>query len=111
MAVLNLDKVKPGMILAESVYNQQGLLLLEKDSSLTKKRIWMLKTWGVKQVCAKGERRGHIKPNKTDEIEVSTTEAIENELKEKFADVLDDPIMAEIMKAASRHLKKNPSDE
>jgi hypothetical protein len=52
---LKTDELKPGMILARSVYNQQDLLLLEKDSSLTKKRIWMLKTWGIDQVNVKGK--------------------------------------------------------
>jgi hypothetical protein len=31
-------------------------------------------------------------------------------LKAKFADVIDDPVMEEIMKAASRQLQKNMSD-
>jgi hypothetical protein len=52
---LKIDELIPGMILARSVHNQQDLLLLEKDSSLTKKRIWMLKTWGIDQVSIKGK--------------------------------------------------------
>jgi hypothetical protein len=31
-------------------------------------------------------------------------------LREKFADVIDDPVMEEIMKAASRQLQQNLSD-
>jgi hypothetical protein len=34
----------------------------------------------------------------------------EKELKAKFADVIDDPIMQEIMKAAARQLQKRLSD-
>lgn len=105
---LKTDELKPGMILARSVYNQQDLLLLEKDSSLTKKRIWMLKTWGIDQVSVKG------KPKDDDrtvfEAELETKESIETELKAKFADVIDDPVMVEIMKAAGRQLQKNLSD-
>jgi hypothetical protein len=108
VTLLRLDELKPGMILAEPVYNQQELLLLEKGTALTKKRIWMLKTWGLEQVYIKGKPGGE---NKSDNPPgMDTKEAIEKELKEKFADVAGDPVMAEIMKAAGRQLQKNLND-
>ena len=97
------------MILAEPVYNQQELLLLEQGTALTKKRIWMLKTWGIEQVCVKGKPRGDDKG--ADEAGMETKETIEKELKDKFADVADDPVMKEIMKAASRQLQKSLNDQ
>ncbi len=103
-----IDELKPGMILARSVYNQQDLLLLEKDSSLTKKRIWMLKTWGIDQVSVKGKAKDDGRT--VFEAELETKETIETELKTKFADVIDDPVMEEIMKAAARQLLKSLSD-
>jgi len=111
MILLHLDELKPGMILAEPVYNQQELLLLEQGTALTKKRIWMLKTWGMGQVYVKGRPRGDGEG--TGAAGMETKETIEKELKEKFADVADDPVMAEIMKAAGRQLQKslNGQDE
>ena len=108
MINLKIDELKPGMILARSVYNQQDLLLLEKDSSLTKKRIWMLKTWGIDQVSIKGKSQNDDQA--VFEAEFETKETIEGELKAKFADVIDDPVMKEIMKAAARQLQKNLND-
>ena len=108
MIRLKVNELKPGMILARSVQNQQGLMLLEKDSPLTKKRIWMLKTWGIDRVSIKGEPK---KDGRTVfEAESETKETIERELKAKFADVIDDPVMEEIMKAAGRQLHKNLSE-
>ena len=108
MIRLKVDELKPGMILAKPVYNQQDLLLLEKDTPLTKKRIWMIKTWGIDQVSIKGKP---IEDNRTDfEAELENKEALEKELKAKFADVIEDPIMQEIMKAASRQLQIILSD-
>ena len=104
MIRLKIDELIPGMILARSMHNQQDLLLLEKDSSLTKKRIWMLKTWGIDQVSVKGKSQREGKGDL--EAEMETKETIETELKAKFADVIDEPIMQEIMKAAGRHLQK-----
>lgn len=108
MIRLKVDELKPGMILARSVYNQQDLLLLEKDSSLTKKRIWMLKTWGIDQVSVKGKPKDDGRT--VFEAELETKETIEKELKAKFADVIDDPVMQKIMKAAGRQLQKSLSD-
>ena len=109
MIRLKIEKLKPGMVLARSVYNQQDLLLLEKDTSLTKKRIWMLKTWGIDQVGVKGKSQGEGRGDF--EVELDTKETIEAELKAKFADVIDEPIMQEIMKAAGRQLHKSLLDQ
>jgi len=105
---LKIDAVKPGMVLARSVYNQQDLLLLEKGTALTKKRIWMLKTWGIDRVSLKG--RGQNDEPSVYEVEFETRESIERELQAKFADVIDDPVMQEIMKAAGRQLQKSLTD-
>jgi hypothetical protein len=106
---LKIEELKPGMILARSVYNQQDLLLLENDTSLTKKRIWMLKTWGIDRVSVKGKSQGEGKGDF--EAEIETKETIETELKAKFADVIDEPVMQEIMKAAGRQLQKSLIDQ
>ena len=109
MIHLKIEELKPGMNLARSVYNQQDLLLLEKGTSLTKKRIWMLKTWGIDQVSVKGKSQGE--GNSDFEAEIETKETIETELRAKFADVIDEPIMREIMKAAGRQLQKSLIDQ
>ena len=108
MIRINIDDLKRGMVLARSVCNQQDQLLLEKGTSLTKKRIWMLKTWGIDVVSVKGRA---LKDESTDyEVEFKTRESIEKELQAKFADVIQDPVMQEIMKAASRQLQKSLTD-
>jgi len=105
---LKIDELKPGMILARPVYNQQDLLLLESDTPLTRKRIWMLKTWGINQVSVKGKSEDDGET--IYETESETRETIERELEAKFADVINDPVMIEIMKAAGRQLQKRLGD-
>ncbi len=108
MIELKIDALKPGMVLARSVYNQQDLLLLEKGTALTKKRIWMLKTWGIDQISVKGQRRKDAAS--LSEVEFEARESIERELHAKFADVIDEPVMQAIMKAAGRQLQKRLTD-
>jgi hypothetical protein len=106
--ILRVDDLKPGMVLAEPVYNQQQLLLLEQDTALTKKRIWMLKTWGIERVRIKGKSKADGKT--AIEAELESRKTIQKELKAKFADVIDDPVMQEIMKAAGRQLQNSLRD-
>jgi hypothetical protein len=108
VVILKIDELKPGMILAESVYNRSGSLLLEKNTSLTKRRIWMLKTWGIDKVSLEGKSKEG--GNTVSETELETKETIEKELRAKFEDTIDDPVMEIIMKAAARQLQKSLSD-
>ena len=108
MIQLKIDNLKPGMVLARTVYNQQDLLLLEKGTALTKKRIWMLKTWGIDQISVKGQSQKDAAS--VSEVEFETRESIEKELRDKFADVIDEPVMQAIMKAAGRQLQKRLTD-
>ena len=96
------------MILAEPVYNQSGALLLDKETSLTKRRIWMLKTWGVDKVSVKG--RSKEDSTTTNKTEPQTRESIEKELRAKFEDTINDPVMEMILQAAARQLQKRLSD-
>ena len=106
---LKIDELKPGMILAEPVHNQSGALLLEKDTSLTKRRIWMLKTWGIVNVSVGGKSRDARKTAIETEWEAKDT--IEKELRAKFEDTIDDPVMETIMKAAARQLQRSSRDK
>ena len=108
MAVLNINDLKPGMILADAVYNQQELLLLEKNTALTTKHIWILKTWGIERVSIKGAPKTNA--NTAFEVELESRETIERDLRAKFENVIGDPVMEEIMKAAGRQLLKSLND-
>jgi hypothetical protein len=112
MMDLKIEDLKPGMTLARPVRNHQGVLLLEAGARITRKNIRIFKSWGVPEVAIKG------KPGDSeDHPEVSESgvmESVETLLKEKFADVLDDPVMVEIHKSASkllmREYQSNESD-
>ena len=67
----------------------------------------MLKSWGVNEIWVKGGSK-----EGADEIK----ESVEKELKEKFSKVIDDTVMAEIMRVAVdrltiRSLKKAEENE
>ena len=105
MIRVGIEELKPGMILEWPVKNHQGILLLEAGAKITKKNIRIFKSWGVDEITVKGEvTRADDTPGKP---ESRINESDEMQLKEKFADVLDDPVMVEILNAASRQLNND----
>ena len=105
MIRVNIVDLKPGMVLAQAVQNQQGVLLLDAGAKISKKNIRIFKSWGVNEFSVKGELNKLKAAGETPAAEIR--EAIEIELKAKFSDVMDDPVMVEIFNAASKQLMKN----
>ena len=104
MIHVGIEELKPGMILERPVSNHQGILLLEAGAKITKKNIRIFKSWGVTDVTVKGEVSRAT--DSAGQPELPINESDEIQLKKKFADVLDDPVMVEIFNAASRQLNK-----
>ena len=105
MVLVGIEDLKPDMILELSVKNNQGILLLDAGAKITKKNIRIFKSWGVTEATVKG---GETRANgTTGPPEPRIKESAEMHLKEKFADVLNDPVMVEIFKAASRQLNQD----
>jgi hypothetical protein len=105
MIRVGIDEIKPGMILAHPVKNNQGVLLLDAGAKITKKNIRIFKSWGVAEVTIKGGTTQGKGSAGSQQLRVNAFDEVN--LKEKFADVLDDPVMVEIFKAASRQLNKD----
>ncbi len=110
MIHVGIEELKPGMILELAVKNNQGVLLLEAGTRITRKNILIFKSWGVTGATVKGEVAG---ANATAGQPASRLDSSDDHnLRAKFADVLDDPVMVEIFRAASRQLVKDlPNDE
>ena len=105
MIHVDIEALKPGMILEHSVKNHQGVLLLEAGTRITKKNIRIFKSWGVEKITVKG---GAARDNDSaGQPAPRTNESEEMKLKEKFVDVMDDPVMVEIFNAASRQLNND----
>ena len=104
MIDVSIDNLKPDMILAKPVRNRQGVLLLETGARVSKKNIRIFKSWGISQVAIKGRQKKA--ENCAGEMDIRQKESIEKDLKEKFCDVLDDPVMVEIFSAAGKQLMR-----
>jgi hypothetical protein len=105
MIRVNIADLKPGMVLAHSVRNHQGVMLLGAGTKITKKNIRIFKSWGVIDISVAGELNELKAAGEMPVAEASET--VEMELQEKFSDVMDDSVMVEIFNAASKLLRKD----
>ncbi len=105
MERVGIEDLKPGMILEHPVKNNQGVLLLDAGAKITKKNIRIFKSWGVTEATVKGGETRASGTTGPPDPRIKESDAMR--LKEKFADVLDDPVMVEIFKAASRQLNQD----
>ena len=102
MTVVNIDDLKPGMVLAEAVRNHQDQVLLEAGRKVTVKTVRVFKSWGIRRAAVKsggtgeGRAQGPARP--------APPAALDEGLRARFADVLTDPLMVEVMQAAGRQL-------
>ncbi|MFH0995980.1 MAG: hypothetical protein V1844_10860 [Pseudomonadota bacterium] len=104
MQLIDLDKAKPGMTLAKSVYTLQDVLLLKPDVRLTEKNIHILKSWGIQEVWIDDAAGEGIAGSMNPEHELRAS--IDDELRAKFSETLPDPLMEEILRIAGNLLEK-----
>lgn len=104
MQVIDMDRAAPGMTLAKSVHTAQDVLLLKSDIRLTEKNIHILKSWGVHEIWIDEDSAETPSQGADSEHQLRTT--IDEELREKFSETLQEPLMAEIMRIAGNLLEK-----
>jgi hypothetical protein len=107
MIRLSLDELTPGMRVAEKVLNSQSVLLLKAGTELTVRNIRTLRTWGVANVFIEGSGVRDGVGNTT--TRPGAAEMVEDKLKDKFSNMADDPVMAEIMRVAGSQIMKRES--
>jgi len=106
MTVLAIDELKPGMVLAEAVLNHQDQLLLEAGRKVTAKTIRVFKSWGIRRVAVRSGAAGEDGARRA--VAAVPPAALDEGLRERFAGVLHDPLMVDIMQAAGRQLAARP---
>ena len=102
MPTLTLDDVKPGMTLAQTVYTHQDRLLLEAGRRISEKHLHIFKSWGIVAVAVKGSAAADGSTSMG--AGVPALGVPDDALRDRFAGLLDDPVMVAIMEAAARHL-------
>lgn len=97
MGIIHIDKLKPGMTLAEEVRDINGRLLLKKDKKIASTHIRIFKIWGVTEVNIRGNN-GNKAPA-DNPVDPELLAKIEKETRHLFRHVdLEHPAVKEIFR-------------
>ncbi len=95
MPRIPIDKIMPGMCLAEPVTNENGLVLINEGTVLNETLIEKLKKMKLDSLKIKGENQPVI-----------SKEEVLKELDDKFKSVESKPYMATIKKIIKEHIEE-----
>lgn len=84
MAIINLDYIKPGMVLNSDVKDINGRLLMTTGTELTEKHLHILKAWGITEVDIKGMTDEDVEEIIKKDVDPFILEQAENELNKIF---------------------------
>ncbi len=99
MALVHIDNLKAGMLLAADVHDRNGRLLLGADADLTDKHIYIFRTWGVLEADIAGVEEDNNARPFIDSIDPELRAAAEAEIKSLFRhNDLDHPAIIELMR-------------
>ncbi|MBW2663152.1 MAG: hypothetical protein JRD93_14460 [Deltaproteobacteria bacterium] len=102
MGILHINDLKVDMVLARSVRNRHGAVILEKGNLLTEKHINFFKTWGVTAVDIKDIDSDQPIKQEMEALSNDVVESIERELDELFPPFEANPVMEEIYKIVKK---------
>ena len=75
MGAINLESLKPGMILAADLRSPQGRLLSPKGSALSEKELKLCKIWGISEADVQGVSEEEAEAESLDRISPSVLKA------------------------------------
>jgi hypothetical protein len=96
--IVAVDDLKAGMILAESVHDSQGRLLVAQDAELTDRHLRAFQVWGILSVRIKGpEGEGPARAG----ISADLLAAAEAAMRPRFRhNDIEHPLIAELLRTA-----------
>jgi hypothetical protein len=99
MGALNLEEIKPGMILAGDVRDRNGLILLTSGCEISEKHLRILKMWGVVEVDIQGVSREELIRQAAEEVDPLLLREAENQSRQWFRHAdLKHPFVSELFR-------------
>jgi len=112
MATLNLEDLKPGMVLASDAKHHSGRILLAAGVELTEKHLKVFHTWGLTEADIEGVDLDQVAEQQNQELDPAIVAAAEQQTKARFRHTdLTHPAMAELFRLSVRNCAKQLAGE
>lgn len=107
MAIINVDELQIGMVLAEDIKSPQGRMLLPKGTELSHKHLNIFKIWGVTEADIEGVDAESVESKAMNELDPELLLHCKRLLAPRFAHVdTQNPVMRELARLAVLRLAK-----
>lgn len=116
MGIINVEDIKPGMVLAEAVKDRRGRILLNVGNPITEKQLKILKMWGITEADIQDVEREEVVAKAVAELDPSLLQEAGSRVQELFRHTdPEHPVVHELfrlclLRAARRALKGGTHD-
>lgn len=99
MGVINLEDLKPDMLLDEDVLARNGRVLLRGGNRITEKHLGIFKAWGVTEASINGMTKDEAAASAAEEIDPAIFKAAEEKMRGRFIHSgTEHPLLAELLR-------------
>lgn len=107
MAILNLEDLKPGMVLAADAKHHSGRILLAAGVELTEKHLKVFHTWGLTEADIEGVDPAQLAEQAMEQLDPVVLAEAEQQMKARFRHTdLSHPAVAELFRLSLRDCAK-----
>ncbi|HPL63057.1 MAG TPA: hypothetical protein PK587_04745 [Syntrophales bacterium] len=107
MGTINLDDIKPGMVLEKEVQGRDGRVLLGAGQAISDKHLRIFKMWGVTEASIMGVQREEIAAQTASRLDPASLRKAEHDLRTRFRNTdLSHPFLSEFFRILSLKLAR-----
>lgn len=112
MGMINIEDVKPGMILGKDLKDRSGLVLLRSGHEVTEKHLRILKMWGIMEADIEGVTREGTISKVSSQIDPLLLQETETQVREQFRHAdLKSPFVNELFRLLTLRRALQKSEE
>ncbi|MBG0776885.1 MAG: HDOD domain-containing protein [Desulfovibrionaceae bacterium] len=110
MGKINITSLKPGMVLADTVLDRNGRLLLGKGVELAEKHLRIMKIWGVTEADVEGVTQESVEEELFKELDPAVLEAAGEYVRSRFVNNdLEHEAVAELVRLCTYRIAEEVS--
>ncbi len=87
MAKINLQDIRPGMVLESDLKDRNGHVLLGSNNTITEKHLKIFKMWGVTEANIQGVKKEDVTAKAVSHLDPALLKEIEEKTRERFRHV------------------------
>jgi hypothetical protein len=108
MGAINLDDIKPGMVLEKEVQGRDGRVLLAAGQAITEKHLRIFKMWGITEASILGVQREEIAAQTASRLDPDSLRKADYDLRTLFRNTdLNHPFLGEFFRLLALKLARH----